>query len=253
MSNASSLALIDGGHQSMYWTGRCAEYLSGLDLFTPIAELAGDHQLIGAIESLVADEPAWQTKSFTSVFQFRLFRNLLYAIVRATKPGLVVETGVLHGLTSAFLLRACECNGRGRVVSVDLPSYAETGPANRDGYVATLPPGREPGWLVPVHLKDYWSLRLGASRSVLPSSAHEFQDLGLFIHDSDHTDEIMSFELEFAWERLLPDGILVCDNIDSCDAFDRFCRRVGRQPLRLPAPDLVMMSEVRFGLLRRTD
>lgn len=243
---------IGGDHQCLYWVGRCAEYLGGVDLFHFVQELGGDTLLIEDLESAVRDVESFQTKEFDSLFRFRLFRILLYALIRAGKPRLSIETGVLHGMTSAFLLRAIEQNGSGRLISVDLPSYPATGPANRDGYHATLPPSTEPGWMVAARLRPSWDLRLGSSRRLLPELRPDLEGLSFFLHDSEHTEETMSFELEFAWEALTPEGILVCDNVDSCGAFDRFCARVNRVPLLLPAPDIELSSRVRFGILRRS-
>ena len=45
---------------------------------------------------------------------------LQYAITRAVKPDLIVETGVASGVSSTYLLTACRLNGRGRVCSIDI-------------------------------------------------------------------------------------------------------------------------------------
>jgi hypothetical protein len=138
-------------------------------------------------------------------------------------------------MTSAFVLEAMRANGRGRLISVDLPSYAETGPANVDGYTATLPPGREPGWLVPDDFRDRWELHLGPSLEVLPRVLPD--EIDIFLHDSDHTVETMSGEFELAWPRLRAGGALVCDDSTDNAAFADFCRRVGREPLLFPNPN----------------
>lgn len=227
---------LRGDHQTAYWLGRCCEYLGTGDLFPFLQELDADAQLVAGLEASVADVTTWETKRFDSICQFRLFRILLYAVIRASRPRLMIETGVLHGMTSAFLLRALQRNEAGRLISIDLPSYSDTGPSNRDGYFATLPPGKPPGWMVAADLKERWDLRLGPSAAVLPSLQLASGAIDFFLHDSDHTDDTMTFELEFAWAALSPLGILVCDNIDSCDAFERFCRRVNRVPLRCLRP-----------------
>lgn len=48
---------------------------------------------------------------------------ILYTIVRAYKPEIVVETGVAHGVTSAFMLCAMHENNKGHLYSIDLPPY----------------------------------------------------------------------------------------------------------------------------------
>src|SRR3954467_3344478 len=42
-----------------------------------------------------------------------------YVVCRALAPEIIVETGVAHGVTSAFLLKALDANGRGALHSVD--------------------------------------------------------------------------------------------------------------------------------------
>ncbi|HEU4657914.1 MAG TPA: class I SAM-dependent methyltransferase [Capillimicrobium sp.] len=239
---------VDGVEVGSYHLGRLAAFL-GADLLGALDELH-DGDLLRRMEAQLAGEPTWQTKRFGSVWDLRLYRIGLYALVRATRPGVFVETGVLHGLTSAFLLEALERNGEGRLLSVDLPSYAETGPANADGYDATLPPGREPGWAVPDDLRGRWDLHLGASLEVLPRALPS-GGIGAFLHDSEHTEATMRGELELAWEALRPGGLLICDNALDTTAFEDFCRRVVREPLMLPAPDLRPAKEVRWGLIRR--
>lgn len=46
-------------------------------------------------------------------------QELLYALVRALKPNLVVETGTYLGDATLQLAMACEANGKGRVVTCD--------------------------------------------------------------------------------------------------------------------------------------
>jgi predicted O-methyltransferase YrrM len=176
----------------------------------------------------------------------------LYAVVRASKPKIAIETGVLHGLTTAFLLRALEKNGHGKLISIDLPSYPVSGPSNKDGYNAVLPVGKDPGWVVSKarHGKR-WDLRLQASTDVLPALGSVADELGFFLHDSDHTFETMWFEMDWAWDRLVDGGVLVCDNIEASTAFYEFARRVDRDPLVFPAPDSKVHEAPRFALLTK--
>src|SRR6185503_16129417 len=76
----------------------------------------------------------------------------LYALVRAAKPRLVVETGVASGLSSAHILRALDRNGIGTLHSIDLPNV-QAG--------SILPEGRTSGWIVPESLRARWKLQLG--------------------------------------------------------------------------------------------
>jgi len=238
-----------GVTQSIFHIGRFAEWRRCGDLALGyLDELLGDRELIDMVEAAVGDVPTWQTKRFDSLFQFRLFRILLYIAIRVERPTVVVETGVLHGMTTLFLLRALKRNGMGRLVSVDLPSYPDTGPANRDGYVATLPAGRQSGWIVP--RRDYpdWELKLGSSRDVLPSVAAEAGPIEMFCHDSEHTVETMWFELDWAWRNTKGGGLIVCDNIEANTVFSDFCRRVGREGIYFPGPDTQPLRAGRFAM-----
>lgn len=245
---ADQLATNIGGYQNSFHLGRAAEYLQyGERFFEAFHELANDHDLIGMIEESVAPIAGWKTKKFQSLFDFRLYRILLYALVRAKQPALMIETGILHGMTTIFLLRAMEQNGTGRLLSVDLPSYADSGPANKDGYFATLPEGCEPGWIVPEDKYTNWQLEKRSSRDVLPLL--QADDLDVFLHDSEHTFSTMWFELDWAWERLRPGGILICDNIEASTAFGDIARRYGKFPLYFPSPDRSTHEAPRFGLI----
>lgn len=213
-----------------------------------VDELAQDEALLTVIEGAVADEPFFRTKKWSSPLEFGVFRTCLYVLVRALKPDLVIETGVLHGLTSLFLLRALARNGGGRLVSIDLPSYFGTPPANQDGCDDTLPPGRGPGWIVDPHHARRWQLKLGNSLELLPGILADESSLGLFLHDSDHSDAVMGGELRLAWDRLSPGGVIVCDNIDMCPAFYEFCRAAGLQPFLVPERP---SQPPRFGIVMR--
>lgn len=237
-----------GGYQCLFHLGRLSEYTGyGEQIFRAFAELAGDQELIAAIERGVADVEDWETKRFKSIFDFRLYRIVLYALVRVRKPALMIETGVLHGLTSAFILRAIERNRQGRLISIDLPSTDEAGPSNRDGYVATLPRSMRSGWIVPDYLRNAWDLRLESSFDALPNI--DSSELDMFLHDSEHTYATMAFELDWAWERLRPGGIVICDNIEASNAFNDLARRFGKSAMAFPAPDCREHEPPRFALL----
>lgn len=139
----------------------------------------------------------------------------LYCVVRIVKPRVVVETGVHFGGTSAFLLRAMERNQIGELYSIDLPS-------------PTLPPLGDPrgqGCLVPLHLRKRWTLINGDSRVELPRLLEQLQEISMFLHDSDHTYRMMTWEYENAWPHLVQGGVLTTHDAILTRAFDRFCRR----------------------------
>lgn len=145
---------------------------------------------------------------------------LAYALVRATRPKLVVETGVAAGVSSLFLLSALEANQYGSLVSIDLPNTKERmGIVNSDGLTdaAYTPPEKGPGWLVPLSLRRRWRLILGRSCDVLPAIEER---PSLFLHDSEHSRANM--EMEFQWAVRSGAGMVISDDINWNEAWDQF-------------------------------
>lgn len=137
--------------------------------------------------------------------------RLLYALVRAVKPRVSVETGVANGSSTTFILSALKANGSGELRSLDLP-------VTPDGKTF-IPEGRQPGWLVPSSLHPYWHLSLGDTRILLPALLKDLKRIDLFFHDSDHSYETMTFEYSLAWSVLAPGGWLTSDDVGFNGAF----------------------------------
>jgi predicted O-methyltransferase YrrM len=148
----------------------------------------------------------------------------LYAIVRAAKPLVVVETGVASGLSSVHILRALDRNGFGTLHSLDLPNVQEG---------SVLPDGRMSGWIVPESLHDRWKLQLGDTWVLLPELLQSLDRLDLFLHDSDHSYEAMLFEFEQAYPKLEPGGLLLSDDTHLHAAWDDFCAKHSLRPGRV--------------------
>ena len=185
--------------------------------FEPVAgrlypELAATARKVGGSE---ADEAARRLEGASP--SSKEAKKLLYLAVRALKPELVVETGPFNGAASAFLLQALEDNGAGRLLSFDLPDAA-------DALSVPLPPGREPGWLVPDRLRHRFELVLGDVRSTLRPRLDAERPVDLFFHDSLHTTRQMLFEYRVAWRRLRPGGVLISDDVSWNRAFWAFTK-----------------------------
>jgi predicted O-methyltransferase YrrM len=161
----------------------------------------------------------------------------LYAIVRTLRPKAAVETGVANGFSTAFLLQALDANGDGHLHSIDLPR--EVGRAYEPGTFfegegrAGIPPGSQPGWLIPAGLRERWTLVLGRSQEELPPLLERLGTVDFFMHDSEHSFDCMWFEFGAAWPRLREGGVLVSDDVNSTEAFPRFAREQSREPLHL--------------------
>ena len=148
----------------------------------------------------------------------------LYVTVRAVKPGVIVETGVASGLSSAHILRALAANGTGTLHSIDLPNVQQG---------SVLPEGRTSGWIVPDSLRGRWQLHIGDTRELLPDLLGTLGRVDIFLHDSDHSYEAMSFEFEQAFPRLEYGGLLMSDDTHLHTARDDFCAKHGLRPTRV--------------------
>ena len=170
----------------------------------------------------------------------------LYQLLRDLRPRVAVETGVCNGVSTAFLLRALEDNGGGELHSIDLPEVAgedyEEGTFWDGKGGAVIPPGKEPGWMVPPELQARWNLVLGRSQDLLPLLLARLGEIDFFMHDSEHSYECMSFEFRTAWEALREGGVLVADDVNVNAAWDEFVHRVGREPEAL-GPKLAMITK----------
>jgi predicted O-methyltransferase YrrM len=145
--------------------------------------------------------------------------ELLYMLVRAARPQMVVETGVLYGASSGHMLAALAANGTGRLYSIDLGCS----------------PGEPPHDLF-VHpdLRTRWEYIVGDTRRELPLLLARLGRIDMFHHDSLHTFAHMTWEYETASAHLAPEGILASHDVLTADslrgifrenAFPAFCRR----------------------------
>lgn len=145
----------------------------------------------------------------------------LYLSVRSARPRVVVETGVLYGASSAHILAALDHNAHGELYSIELGGTPDEPPHD---------------YLVPPELQARWRLILGDSRRELPALLDRLPSIDLFHHDSLHTFEHMTWELETAFAHLRDGGVLSSDDVLIAhslreirreNAFPRFCRLVG--------------------------
>lgn len=137
-----------------------------------------------------------------------------YAIIRAIKPNVVVETGIANGVSSSYLLLAMEKNRRGHLHSVEVDNSH------------VLMQGRDPGWIVPESLRLRWSIHMGPSELILPDLLKKLPPIDMFIHDSLHTYSHMMLEFETAVPHLRPGGLLLADDAMWNNAFPEFAVKI---------------------------
>ena len=186
--------------------GELAQWAAAVTDSTPdraqavIDEVSRDAVLAARVRAATRGRWWWSTRA--PAFGKRLG---WYALARMLRPRLVVEVGVDDGLGSLLLLRALERNASeghpGRLVSFDVNPAA--------------------GWLVDSH--SLWDLRIESSSVGLPRLLEQDGDLDLFIYDGWHSSEAERGDLESAFPRLAPDGVLVSDDSQVTRALPEFC------------------------------
>ncbi len=166
----------------------------------------------------------------------------IWCLTRHLRPLKVVETGVLHGVTSRVILEALERNGMGQLWSIDLPPLEPTWQ-------------HEIGIAVSDRLKARWTYMKGTSKRHLPPLLAKLGEIDIFVHDSLHSEENVRFELDSAFAALRPDGAIVVDDIDANWGFRTFTQAFSghesmiceAEPLR---PDLRRFNEKGlFGII----
>jgi predicted O-methyltransferase YrrM len=136
----------------------------------------------------------------------------LYAIVRAIRPKIIVETGVSSGVSSAHFLLGLKANRSGRLISIDLPT-PQKGPTLAVGETpVAIPPGRSSGWAIPSELKKGWDLRVGPAQQLIPQLVKELDGIDVFLHDDLHTPEHLAFELATLDPLFRPGAVVMADN-----------------------------------------
>lgn len=201
---------------ALYDTVSFAEAVADLDTFFGEAREILREPALAEVERRARDllggireEDPFETRWTADV----VFARCCYLLCRLSKPGAVVETGVAHGVSSAFLLAALRVNGGGELHSVDLPPLRRD--AARYWGIAARAGGDTSGW----------RLHRGASRRLLPDLFERLGGVGLFVHDSLHTYRNMAYELDLAWKHLSPGGFILADDPERNAAFWELSRR----------------------------
>jgi predicted O-methyltransferase YrrM len=187
------------------------------------SDLENDTSFLEAINDNIRDVPEFAGKNFKSAAELRAYRCLLYLITRVAQPEIFIETGVLNGLGSSFILLGLQHNKRGTLYSIDLPPV-DLRILSQGTY--PLPEGKEPGWIIPDHLRDRHRLLLGPAERLLPQTLTDLGRVDVFLHDSDHSYSHMMFEMGLAWRYLVEGGYLMADNVEQNPSFADFAKGV---------------------------
>lgn len=144
---------------------------------------------------------------------------LLYALVRALKPRVVVETGVAAGFSSASILAAMEHNEEGRLFSSDFPYFRLENP---EQYV---------GVVVEESFKHRWSLMLKGDEVNLPLIVRSIPSkIGLFHYDSDKSYDGRDFAMNVLRPYLADDAVIIMDDIQDNAYFHDYVTQNPEKP-----------------------
>jgi predicted O-methyltransferase YrrM len=138
---------------------------------------------------------------------------VLYAWIRERKPRVIMETGVLNGHSTVYLLNAIIRNDHGEVHSTDIRP--------------------DVGRLIRGVERSRWRFHLlppYRSRRFLSELVSMIGPIDLFFHDSQHSYLWQTFEYRCAFEALTPTGLLGSDDADGNYAFLDFARSVNIVP-----------------------
>jgi hypothetical protein len=139
--------------------------------------------------------------------------SAIWCTVLHSRPDVVIETGVAHGISSRVALESLSKNDRGHLWSIDLPHPLNSKLHGQIGVAVTD------------SCRSRWTYLEGESQRLLPPLVVEVAQVELFIHDSLHTAKNTLFEMEQAASILPPGGVMLVDDIRGHDGFATFARR----------------------------
>ncbi len=169
------------------------------------AEAVSDAEpILKYTESKISGRNFWQVSPDELRFIYSISVNL--------NARHVVETGVGPGTTSYAFLKALKQTG-GKLTSFDLGvRYGDSEKPEPVGFV------------VPEELKNDWKLIIGDTKKTLPSEIVRLGPIDIFMHDSEHTYNHVTFELSTVYTHLSSKFLILVDNYDWTKAPDDFAK-----------------------------
>lgn len=165
-------------------------------------------------------------------------RTMWYPIARALKPKVIVEAGVHEGVSSEMFLVALQRNAQeghpGRLISFDI--FEDT------------------GWLVHPELKKNWTFILEATDTGLKKHLKDVE-VDLFVHETPHTNELLTTEFEAIFQRAAPRLGIVDSSGKLRDVLKDYATRFGTQHhffLDEPKDHIVKSHGMGFALFERS-
>lgn len=138
-----------------------------------------------------------------------------YALIREIKPNIICETGTASGSMTSWLLAALEANGKGKVISIDIPPIE--GKLTMDRTIK----GDEIRFLILLEYHHRWDYLAGDAKVLLPKVLAD-NEIDVFVHDSLHTRTHMLFKYNVARCLMKPGTVILSDDILWNNAFFSF-------------------------------
>lgn len=153
-------------------------------------------------------------------------RRVMYALARVLTPTLVVEIGVLWGVSTIQWLSALRDNGYGHCVAVDI--------------LDTIEGGREPGHLIPDVLRTRLTLHIGMDGKDYFDA--DRWSIDLFFEDASHEYESTKAIHEAARVQLAPNALCVAHDPLSRPEIQRSFADIGI------VPTIYRINDSNYGL-----
>jgi predicted O-methyltransferase YrrM len=160
-------------------------------------------------------ERRYDQRAFPTMGQYDWFAGqVLYCLVRLTRPRVVIEFSTSSGYSTTFMAAAVQRNGEGQIHSVDIDASAQGSAAH---------------WLAEQGLSSVVTLHLGDCRDVVPALLTDSVDM-LFI-DTLHSFDIARWYLTDVIPRLRRDALVQIHDVMPPEARVRIH---GGPPFALP-------------------
>lgn len=199
--------LLPRNRRHLAWFLSVVTRLPAEEMSRLIEELYADRELVAHVKRSTAQS----ARRRLSDRQVRYGRRVAwYAIVRALKPRLTVESGIDKGLGScvmaAALLRNAEEGHEGRHIALDI--------------------NPEAGYLISGRYCEVVEVVYGDSLASIPRMPN---GVDFFIHETMHTAEHEAAEFRLVEPKLRPNAVLITDNAKKTDALLEHAESTGRQ------------------------